>query len=273
MPELPEVETIVRDLRQNVIGKSIRKIDELRSDTVTIDPGLQTSKLGKITCIDRRGKYIIISTDQNYNLIIHLRMTGKLIFTKQSDPLAKHTRAVINFRDETRLLFDDTRTFGHINVVKGNDKERLFCKLGCEPFAADFNAEKLSALLAGKKTNIKNFLLNQQYIAGLGNIYVNEILYASGIPPKKMTNELTDKDIQLIVKNTKKILLLAIKHNGTSISDYRRVDNKTGSFQNFLQIYGKKVCRLGHPVTRLKTNSRSTFYCPVCQKERKEKKR
>jgi len=141
--------------------------------------------------------------------------------------------------------------------------------LGCEPLSDEFNQEHITCLLMKKKTTIKNFLLDQRYIAGLGNIYVNEILFASKIHPHKITNTLTKSEINRLLLNTKKILKLAIQHNGTSISDYRRVDNKTGSFQNLLKVYGKETCCLGHPVKRVKTNGRSTFYCPHCQKERK----
>ncbi|MBW6516010.1 MAG: DNA-formamidopyrimidine glycosylase [Candidatus Cloacimonetes bacterium] len=267
MPELPEVETIVRELRGSIIGKSIWKVEELRQDTIFYDQVTPTRCLGKIVELDRRGKYIIVKTDKGYVVIIHLRMTGKLILNGQKDPITKHTRAILYFKDHTRILFDDTRTFGTIRIISCDKIGQLFCNLGCEPFSADFNVEHITKLLSKKKTAVKNFLLDQSYIAGLGNIYVNEILHESRIKPNRLTNTLNKTEIDLLVTNTRNILREAIKHNGTTISDYRRVDDKKGTFQNFLKIYGKEFCHKGHPVTRIKSNGRSTFYCEECLKE------
>lgn len=283
MPELPEVETIARELREKIIGKSIERIEELRLNTVSDKDYSGLVNLGTVESVSRRGKYLIISTapekarivrgkngsdsDSGYCLLIHLRMTGKLIYQSHEAVGDKHTRAIISFTDRTKLLFNDVRTFGSISIIKSSDRPGALCKLGYEPFSPDFSAKSITPLLAKRKTTVKNFLLDQRFIAGLGNIYANEILYACKISPLKMTSELTKEEITSLVSQTKKILKNAIKHNGTSISDFRRVDDKSGSFQNFLKIYGKKSCKEGHSVTRIKTQGRSTFYCPQCQKE------
>lgn len=267
MPELPEVETIVRELRSKIVGKSIKDIDELRPETVISENNLNVCQLGKIIAITRRGKYIIVSTDRKFVLLVHLRMTGKLIYLPDDAPVTKHTRAIMYFTDRTKIIFDDIRTFGSIKIFQSIDKTKILEDLGCEPLSKLFNTEYLADLLAAKRTTIKNFLLDQRYIAGLGNIYVNEILYLCKLPPHKLTNTLSDDEVKCLVKNTRKILKKAIEHNGTSISDYRRVDNKTGQFQNLLKVYGKDTCFEGHAVKRIKTNGRSTFYCPECQKE------
>ncbi len=266
MPELPEVETVVRELKQNIVGKSIVKVDELRPDTVFHDFST-LPEYGKVISVNRRGKYIIIDTERNISLIVHLRMTGKLIIVNNEIPVTKHTRAIISFSDNTKLFFNDIRTFGTINIIPGKNKLKFFCKLGCEPFSDEFNTEHLATIFTRKKTPIKNLLLDQNCIAGLGNIYANEILYSCKIAPNRPANILSKTELQLLIDKTREILTEAIKQNGTSISDFRRVDNKSGSFQNFLQIYGKDVCCEGHPVKRIKSGGRSTFYCPECQKE------
>jgi|SRR5690554_519021 len=267
MPELPEVETVVRELKQNIVGKKIVKIDEFRSNTV-FHNFTTIPDLGKVIDVKRRGKYLIVETDNGFDCIIHLRMTGKLIIVKNSAQMTKHTRAVISFLDDTKLLLDDIRTFGTINIIPKEQRLNFFCKLGCEPFSEEFNSEYLSALFASKKMPIKNLLLAQDCIAGLGNIYVNEILYSCKISPNRSANSLNRQEIELLITKTRKILTEAIRQNGTSISDFRRIDNKSGSFQNFLKIYGKDICSEGHPVKKLKIGGRSTFYCPECQKEK-----
>ncbi len=268
MPELPEVETIVVELNKSIIGKTIAHIEEYRKNTIYADESLDLGKLGAINEISRRGKYIIIATDRNCDLIIHLRMTGKLILADLTDPSAKHTRAIITFADKTKLMFDDVRTFGTIHILNRDNRHEILCRLGCEPLSPDFNYGTLKQLLERRKSSIKSFLLDQRAVAGLGNIYVNEILFACGISPHRAANTITEKEIRLLVTKTRQILKIALEHNGTSISDYRRIDNKTGSFQNFLKIYGKDKCLCGHQVKRTKSSGRSTFHCPKCQKEK-----
>ena len=264
MPELPEVQTIVNGLNQKVLGKEIKEIIELRPGTVIWQNPV--TSLGNINSISRRGKYILIQTSKDYKLIIHLRMTGKLIFETDLTKTSDHARAELVFNDNTKLIFNDVRAFGKIQILKINEEIEAFKKLGLEPLSNAFNARYLKNKLKNKKAPIKNILLDQRIIAGLGNIYVAEILFRSKIDPRVPGKRLKKKQLESIVSETKTVLQEAIKHNGTTISDYRSVENKTGKFQNFLKVYRKEYCECGNQIKKIKQAGRSTYYCPVCQK-------
>lgn len=264
MPELPEVQTIINGLNQKVLGKEIQEIIELRPGT--IEWQFPVTSLGKMELISRRGKYIIIQTSNKHKIVIHLRMTGKLIFEKDINTTSSHSRAEIIFSDETKLIFDDVRTFGKIQVMKQNDKIPTILNLGAEPLSDEFNSEYLKNKLNNRNAPIKNVLLDQKVIAGLGNIYVAEILFRAKVHPITPTNKIKITTLKRIVLETKNVLQEAIKHNGTTISDYRSVEDKTGEFQNFLKVYGKKNCECGAEIRKIKQAGRSTYYCSVCQK-------
>ena len=264
MPELPEVQTVINGLNQKVLGKEIKMINELRPGTVIWQNHI--TSFGEIILISRRGKYIILQTSRNYKLVIHLRMTGKLIF--ESDPLkiSAHARAEIIFNDNTKLIFDDVRTFGKIQILKKDDKIPAIQSLGAEPLSDSFDPTYLKNRLKKRKTPIKNALLDQTVIAGLGNIYVAEILFRAKLHPAIPANKVKATDLKRIVTETKNVLQEAIKHNGTTISDYRSVEDKTGEFQNFLKVYGKKTCECGAMIQKIKQAGRSTYFCRECQK-------
>lgn len=264
MPELPEVQTIINGLTQKVLGKEIKEIIEFRSGTVIWQNPI--TGLGNINFISRRGKYILIQTSNDYKVVIHLRMTGKLIFETDLTKTSDHARAEIIFNDNTKLIFNDVRTFGKIQIFKDNEEIKAFQKLGLEPLSDEFNAGYLKNKLKNRKAPVKNILLDQRVIAGLGNIYVAEILFRSKINPRVPGNRITKKQLESIVLETKTVLQEAIKHNGTTISDYRSVEDKTGEFQNFLKVYRKENCECGHQIKKIKQAGRSTYYCPVCQK-------
>lgn len=263
MPELPEVQTIINGLNQKVLGKEIQEIVELRPRTVEWQ--FPVSSLGKINSVSRRGKYIIIQTSSKYKLVIHLRMTGKLIFEKDLNKTSNHTRAEIIFKNKTKLIFDDVRTFGKIQIINSNEKIKALQKLGVEPLSDDFNTEYLKNELKNRKAPIKNVLLDQEVIAGLGNIYVAEILFRAKVHPAIPANKIKTTDLKRIVSETKSVLQEAIKHNGTTISDYRSVEDKTGEFQNFLRVYGKETCECGAMIQKIKQAGRSTYFCMECQ--------
>ena len=250
---------------KKIIGKTVRDFKELRNGTFikfTTDLIIGLT----ITDIARRGKYIIFHTDRNKVIVTHLRMTGKYIYVDESDFDRKHIRAYFKFSNDEYLLFKDVRTFGKIELFNNEKSTNIFDKLGPEPLSEQFNSEYLKNRLRYRKKPIKNALLDQNIVAGLGNIYVCEILYQSGINPTKASNELNENEYQSITKNTKKILAEAISKNGTTISDYRNIDNKTGEFQNFLQVYQKKTCLCGAQIKKIKQAGRTTYFCPECQK-------
>lgn len=265
MPELPEVQTVINGLQDKVIGKTIKQIKEFRENTVIWHT--KKHELGSLKSISRRGKYIILITDKDYKIVIHLRMTGKLIFEKKYNFTTKHTRAEILFSDKTKLLFNDIRTFGKIEIYEINDSVKALDALGVEPLSDSLNVEYLKKKLKKKEAPIKNILLDQRIIAGLGNIYACEILFRAGVKPQRKGRRLKNKDITQIIYYTKEVLNEALKYNGTTISDYRNIDDKTGEFQKFLRVYGKDKCPCGNDITRIKQAGRSTYYCPKCQKK------
>jgi formamidopyrimidine-DNA glycosylase len=265
MPELPEVQAIINGLNQKVISKTISSIIERRQGTLIFGKDTKICEFGRIENVERRGKYIIIKTSKDLKLIIHLRMTGKLIFEKDLNNTSSHSRAEIIFSDKTKLIFDDVRTFGKILIVNDNEIINALHKLGVEPLSNKYNAEYLKNKIMNRKAPIKNVLLDQTVIAGLGNIYVAEILFGAKIHPAITANKLKITALKKIVSETKHVLQEAIKHNGTTISDYRNVEDKTGEFQNFLKVYGKKICECGAIIQKIKQAGRSTYFCKECQ--------
>lgn len=252
-----------------------RKIAEIIGfypGTLITSPGWNDHALpAAITRSERRGKYMIIHLESGYCLIIHLRMTGKLVYAQQAGEPLKHERARIVLEDGAVFHFIDPRTFGKIVRCAAGELSQYLPKLGLEPLAKDFSAAKLAPLLAKRKMPIKNVLLDQKVIAGLGNIYVCEVLFRAGVDPERKACEISLPDLKKIVLHTREVLAEAITKGGTSISDFRRIDDKTGEFQEFLRVYQQKRCPKGHEVIREKSAGRSTYFCPVCQKRAQRK--
>jgi len=280
LPELPEVETIKRDLEKQVLNKEIINIRVILDKAFENPHGYDIK--GKIIRIYRQGKYLLFdiikqgvilesltSSGGLCTLIIHLRMTGKLIYQPFCDDFVeKHSRVVLVFADRDCLIFNDVRTFGKIEVVPFQTPLDRIKKIGIDVLAKKFDLKYFREVCCAKKIAIKNLLLDQTILAGIGNIYAQEILFAAKVSPQKKANVLSEKEIKKIYKNIHSILSLAIIHNGTSISDYRRIDEKSGEFQNFLKVYGKKNCATCHSsLLKIKQGSRSTTYCAICQKE------
>ncbi|MFO7897110.1 MAG: bifunctional DNA-formamidopyrimidine glycosylase/DNA-(apurinic or apyrimidinic site) lyase [Candidatus Cloacimonadales bacterium] len=263
MPELPEVQTVVSGLQQRVLGKQISELIEHRAGTIIWH--CTDVDFGRISAIERRGKYIIIILDNALKIVVHLRMTGKLIYETEPGKISSHARAEILFADDSKLIFDDVRTFGKIEVAAEDYQVAALARLGVEPLSADFTAEYLQAKLLRRQAPIKNLLLDQAVIAGIGNIYAAEILFRIGMNPTKAANLLNRAELQQLVQATKQVLSEALQHNGTTISDYRSVEDKSGEFQNFLNVYGKEFCSCGAKIQRIKQAGRTTFYCEACQ--------
>ncbi len=268
MPELPEVQTIVDELNSQITNKTISEIIEKR-DGIVINQN--ENNFGKIKQVVRRGKYIIIHTF-NSDIVVHLRMTGKLIYEEDLAKTSSHSRAEIIFKDETKLIFDDVRTFGKIWILPDFHELKGIKNLGAEPLNKRFDKDYLKRKIQNRKVPVKSLLLEQNIIAGLGNIYVCEILFRAKIHPESLGINLSDSKIRDIVNQTKIVLNEALKHNGTTISDYRRVDGKNGEFQNFLKVYPKEICECGNEISKIKIAGRSTYFCDKCQKLYKESK-
>ncbi len=261
MPELPEVETVVRTLAPYLVG---RKILSARFTSRFVTPG-NRAKLArqvagrKVESVSRRGKFIVVGLDEGH-LVMHLGMTGKLL---SAGVETTHTYGVFTL-DDGMLLFEDPRQFGRIEWG-----DRRVKKLGPEPLLvslADF-----SARLKSRKTKIKALLLNQSFIAGLGNIYVDEILFLAGIHPLAQASRLSAPRAARLHQAMVDTLRLAIEHRGSSISDYVDVDGNRGNFQMLHRVYGREgepCLACGTPVRKVVVAGRGTHYCPVCQRRR-----
>ncbi|MBT7712436.1 MAG: bifunctional DNA-formamidopyrimidine glycosylase/DNA-(apurinic or apyrimidinic site) lyase [Deltaproteobacteria bacterium] len=271
MPELPEVQTIVNELQTNLPGRKISSCRIIRESIVHGDHNRFQKIVEKKTIIkiDRLGKYIVIHLSTDVWIIVHLRMTGKFVLQPDSRSTHKHDRAVFQLDNRLKLIFSDVRCFGTLEVCDDLGKHKGLRQLGLDPWSKKLTAGILKLKFDARKIPIKTALLDQKIIAGLGNIYASEILFDAGINPMIPANKLSKGKLSAIIQSMRKILSLALKYNGTSISDYRRVDEKQGMFQNFLKVYGKadqKCLNCSCKIEKIVQNQRSTFLCPLCQK-------
>jgi len=269
MPELPEVETVKNVLKKNLINLEI--IDVIINYPEMIKTELSSFKKNllneKFQDIKRYGKWLVFETT-NYYLVSHLRMEGKYFYTDNKD-IEKHVHVVFTFNNNKVLKYKDVRKFGVMYLVK---KDRLFIDTPLKTLGIDANSNNLEfsylkEKLLSKKTPIKTVLLDQEIISGLGNIYVDEVLFKSQISPFKKANLLTDNEIQKIIDNSKLILDDAIKYGGTTIRSYTSSLGVTGSYQNKLVVHTKKICPIcSRSIKISKIGGRSTYYCEICQK-------
>ncbi len=269
MPELPEVKTIVTDLKSIILNKEITKVVSITSKSLEFEKeysDLNLLKNQQIKDIYQFGKNIIFLLS-NCKIVIHLRMEGKLIYKeKEEDKIIKFPIFEFHFNDGSKLFLTDHRKFATVKIFNSdkNDKE-IFINNGPEPWDVDvnilFNKSKKS------RTPIKVFLLNQKNMSGLGNIYVDEVLYASKIHPEQKTNTLNFDEIELILKNSILILKEAIKYRGSSISTYNSLGEK-GSYQERLRVHTKEnsKCSCGATIVKIKVGGRGTYFCPKEQK-------
>jgi len=271
MPELPEVQTIVNELSGSIIGRSIQSCEVLRGSVINGDSCRFTQNIvgRNINSVSRKGKYILFSLSGDCWLVIHLRMTGKLILKEIPLEPNSHNRVIFYLDKKEALVFNDIRCFGRLEFEKNIKNHKGIKKLGWDPWNKNLTAKRFSQKVGNRQTSIKSILLDQRIISGLGNIYVAEILFDAEVNPLVAANSLSESQISKLLKSTRKILTLALKHNGTSISDFRRIDDKQGDFQNFLKVYGKEghLCiKCNSKIKKITQNQRSTYYCPWCQR-------
>jgi formamidopyrimidine-DNA glycosylase len=275
MPELPEVEVVVRQLLQSccVLNSRIVNVTYTRPNrwAGATPAAIVPQLIGHIfTNVTRRGKFIILHLDDGAQLIIHLRMTGKLLWRPAGPDENTFTRETFYFQDGSSLQFNDARTLGRLYYVAAHQVFEPLVKLGVEPFDSEFTPEKLTALLQHSNLEIKDFLMNQSKIAGLGNIYTAEVLFLCRLHPQRRTQDLKPAEIDCLHGTIRKILQTAIEFKGTTILDYRNAENRTGEFQQMLKVYGRvgEACvECGTPIERIVQKQRSTYFCPHCQKE------
>ncbi len=272
MPELPEVETVRRILKEKLINKTIRDV-KIYWDNIIKYPNKKDFifkiKNQTIHDISRRGKWLIFELNDCY-LLSHLRMEGKFFFKNQNEQIIKHEHVIILF-DDFELRYSDTRKFGVMYLIK---KEEInitgpISRLGPEPFDEQLTSKYLKGKFKNGKKVIKSSLLDQNIIAGIGNIYVDEILFLSKISPFEIVGKLNKKELQNIIDNTKQILSKSILMGGTTIRTYTSSLGVTGRFQDELLVHQRKdkACKIcGSLIKKVKVGGRGTYFCDRCQR-------
>lgn len=271
MPELPEVETIVRGLREDVVGRTFANISLCwPRQIITPSPDEFVSNLSGqcVLTLDRRGKYIVFRLTRNV-LLIHLKMTGRL-YIAQAGMENVNTdlwkRVIFAFDDGYHLIFSDARKFGRLYLVEQMDD--ITGKLGPEPLFDDFTPDVLRMSLAKRRVTIKSLLLDQHIVAGIGNIYADESLWEAKIDPRRKADTLNSEEIQHLHTAIQLVLQRGIDYEGASINWYRKPDGNPGNSQYHLRVYnrdGEACIRCGTRLTKIRLSQRGTHFCPKCQ--------
>jgi formamidopyrimidine-DNA glycosylase len=272
MPELPEVQTVVNHIRGDLVGKKILGIIPLWKKSLHNFKPNDLSGENRIIDVRRRAKFIIIDFGE-FILAVHLRMTGKL-YIQEGSLTPKYTRAIIKLENSKDLIFDDIRKFGRIYLYK--NLTEIDSKHGPEPLEKEFTDEWLYVNLKKRSRNLKALLLDQSFIAGLGNIYVDEILWESGIHPNSISSAISKKKVPLLHNSIQNILKKAIDNHGTTFMSFTFLNGRTGNYSNELNIFGKqgepcKTC--GDLIKKIKVAGRGTHICGTCQKKYRPRKK
>lgn len=271
MPELPEVETIRKDLKKMIIGNTISCVDIIEPRSVRSAPSyLEKIMSGsRFTDIKRKGKLLIMELSNGHSLLVRLGMTGQLIFKPMQTP-TKHTRVVISFDNGSKLFFNDIRKFGSFRIATENEKDHVLKHIGIDPLDRKFTLPLFKNIIRNKKRSLKAFLLDQKYVSGIGNIYADEICFDSKMKPDRNMAGLNDREAGMLYNSIIRILSLAIKNRGTTFSNYVDARGKKGGFSRYLKVYGKEKnvcasCRM-KSIRKITLAGRSTRFCKLCQK-------
>lgn len=286
MPELPEVETVRRGLESLIIGKVIKtEVHDTEKGFPNAPHEVEQFLIGaSVTAVRRRAKVLMIDLSTGYSLLVHLKMTGQLVFAGEtrfgaghpSDSLVnelpdKSTRVTLTFDDGTKLFFNDQRKFGWMRLMPTIEIPNIsfMQKVGPEPLSSDFSANDFIQRLARRpKTNIKAALLDQSVVAGIGNIYADESLWGAKIHPKRVVSSLTEAEMTLLYSEIRAVMNLAIDKGGSSNRNYINAEGKKGSYMNFARAFrrdGLPCPRCGATIEKLRVAGRGTHICPVCQ--------
>jgi formamidopyrimidine-DNA glycosylase len=287
MPELPEVETVVRQLEPEVEGHQIERLEVLDPRWSRPLPPQELGQAvsgGTIVRLGRRGKYILMHLDGERTLVMHLRMTGNLILREGEEVLdpsegrrlyegersteERHLRARFVLDDGRELWFTDPRRFGEAFLIDDADLEVRFAKLGVEPFSPEFTAQALGEIAAGRKAPLKSFLLDQSGVAGVGNIYADEALFRAELHPLSPAGSMKPEHLEALRDGVVAALEAGIDAGGSSIDDYRDARGEKGTMQDEFLVHtreGKECLRCGGTIVRIVVGGRSTYFCPSCQ--------
>jgi len=271
MPELPEVETVVRELNRALPGRRVKGVDVFRADALgAVAPEtFAASMTGRaFGAVGRRGKFLLFELAPGGFLVAHLRMTGKFILAGPLPAPGAHHRVWFRLEDGQTLVFQDMRCFGTLAFVQRLEESPPLAELGVDPYAAEFTQAWLAAALKQSRAPLKHWLMDQHNIAGLGNIYACEVLFRTGISPRRRACRVTAEEARGLHRSIRAVLDQATRKNGTTISDFQRVDEKFGEFQRYLRVYGREgepcpAC--GTAIRRIRQQQRSTFFCGTCQ--------
>ncbi len=274
MPELPEVETVCRGLESPLVGHQLTKVIQRRPDLRWPLPENFAERLQGRTVkrLYRRAKFILADLDDDYVWMTHLGMSGRMFIHEESAPvLGKHDHIVIETDGGHTIIFQDHRRFGMMDLVIGKNlkNHRLLSGLGPEPLGNSFNGVTLSNALRGRRTPIKSALLNQKVVAGLGNIYVCEALFHSGISPRRLATSIPGRRAERLAPAIRDVLTKAIAKGGSTLRDYVQASGELGYFQHEFSVYGREgqpCASCAKPVSRLVQAGRSTFFCSNCQR-------
>ena len=293
MPELPEVETIRRQLEPELVGRRIERAEVLDDRWTRPEPPVRTEEAlaGRgVETVDRRGKYLVVGLDDGSALVMHLRMTGNLLLRPpgssnvadlmdaalggprlyEAQPEARHLRARLWLDDGSELWFTDARRFGHGVVLRADEIDPYFAtRLGLEPLSDELTPERLGALAAGRRAPLKSFLLNQAGIAGIGNIYADEALFRAELHPLSPAGSMRAEHCEALCEGIVEALELGLVHGGSSIDDYRDARGERGSMQEEFLVHtreGEPCLRCGESIRRIVVSGRSTYFCPGCQR-------
>jgi formamidopyrimidine-DNA glycosylase len=276
MPELPEVETVMRGLAARLTGRRILRARATRGDLrAKLPRGLAARLSGRrVEEFRRRGKYILVRLSGAESLLLHLGMSGRINLTNGDEAPGLHEHLVIEMEDGCRVGFVDPRRFGLVDLLptEGEEKDERLARLGPEPLGPEFTASRLSEALAGRRTPIKAALMDQGVVAGLGNIYAAEALFRAGISPRRLAANLGPRRIAGLHAAIRDTLAEAIAAGGSSFSDYVRPDGELGYFQHAWRVYGRERCPVCpgapqcHGIVRIVQSGRSSFYCPRRQR-------
>jgi formamidopyrimidine-DNA glycosylase len=269
MPELPEVETIKNDLLPHLLGRCFTAVNLLWAKSVKKPPAKEFCSILIGTTVDqlsRRGKYLILRLSNSYNLIIHLRMSGTLLLRRSNAEPDPYARVIFDLDDGNQLRFCDVRKLGTIYLVA--DEKSIIHDMGPEPLEPAFSAEVLKERLKKRTAPIKAVLCNQKVVAGIGNMYADEILHNVKIHPLKKAAGLSDNEIKKIHKATINVLKTAIENKGATVSNYKNPSGEAGTAQDYFKVahrFKKRCPTCGTEITRIKVRGRGTYFCPKCQ--------
>ena len=289
MPELPEVEVVKRTLKKKILNLIIEKVNindgnlryKVNKEEISKLKGKRFKK------IKRRSKFLIFEFNENFVMLVHLGMTGKFFFVDKKEKKfktsfyynlnkltdQKHNRVVFCFKNKEKLIYNDVRKFGFIKLYDSDKLKRIshLKYLGPEPLEEKWNSKYFKKYILNRKRSVKNILMDQKFISGLGNIYVNEILFQSKVRPERKVSKLNDDEINKIVNYSKKILRRSIKLGGSTIKDFSSDNGKKGIFQQHFKVYGRKGEKCSNTdcnnsIIRTVISNRASFFCKSCQK-------